>query len=162
MDAHECQGGFECVRVGGTDTGQCRHYCCDGRCDNPASSGGKTFCDIQFTRATGLKVPACLPVRSCKLLTPKQCNTGETCAVVRDEDGSTGCVDIGPAKVGQSCDEVHCAEGLTCLGVPGSRTCLQLCRDVDMPCPGGQRCLWSPPTFREPGIGVCVEPNMNP
>ncbi|NOU27324.1 MAG: hypothetical protein HOO96_05390 [Polyangiaceae bacterium] len=158
-DAADCAPGFECTRMGGMAEGQCRHYCCSGTCDNPASSGGKTFCDVQFTRDSSLKVPVCMPVKSCELLKAGACTKGETCAVVREDDGTTGCVEIGPALVGQSCDEVHCGEGLTCLGKAGARRCLKLCKDGVTTCAPGERCLSSPPTFKDSGLGVCVNPN---
>ncbi len=158
-DAADCAPSFECTRVGGMAEGQCRHYCCSGTCNNAASSGGKTFCDVQFTRDSSLKVPVCMPVKSCELLKAGACTPGETCAVVREDDGTTGCVEIGPALVGQSCDEVHCGEGLTCLGKAGARRCLKLCKDGVASCAPGERCLSSPPTFKDSGLGVCVNPN---
>jgi hypothetical protein len=159
-----CKAGFECVRDPKlSSAGVCRQYCCTGTCPGGTGTGNGTgtFCDIQFARTSGLKVPVCMPVRSCKLLSASICGSTQTCAVVRDNDGTTGCVDLGPAAVGQSCEQVHCDTGLTCLGVPGTRKCSQLC-SKELPCPTGERCLSSPPTFKEPGVGICVNTNAEP
>lgn len=158
--AEDCSEGLECVRNGGRVEGQCRAYCCAGTCDVVANSGGKTFCDIQFSRTGSFKVPVCMPVKPCKLFDKAGCTTGETCAVVNDEDGTTGCVEEGPAQVGQSCDEVHCGAGLTCLGRPGSRRCFTLCKEGVTTCPAPSRCVWPAPTFSTQGIGICVDSSM--
>jgi hypothetical protein len=128
QNATDCGEGLECIRNGGQVEGQCRAYCCAGTCDATTSSSGnngKTFCDIQFAKTAGFKVPVCMPVKACRLFEKGGCASGETCAVVNEEDGTTGCVEQGPAQVGQSCDEVHCGDGLTCLGRAGARRCFQ-------------------------------------
>lgn len=148
----DCAAGFECVGAG-----ECRHYCCEeSTCDAFAKD---TFCDVQAMKAppvAGANVPACMPVRSCKLLMPGYCADGETCAVVRPSDGTTSCVAIGPAKVGDNCDETHCGDGLVCLGTVGSRSCFQLCRtSVSSDCPSGQTCKSGAPLFQDPSVGIC-------
>jgi hypothetical protein len=151
----DCNAGLDCVRNGGNVEGQCRKYCCSGSCDSDATYM-TSFCDIQLTKEAGIKLPVCMPIRKCELLAAGACAKGETCGVVRDEDGTTGCVEEGPALVGQSCDEVHCGSGLTCLGRAGARKCFRLCKDGVAACPGNERCLWTAPTFNVQGTGVCV------
>jgi hypothetical protein len=155
----DCDMGLDCVRNGGNVEGQCRKYCCSGSCDSaaaPMTGPGTSFCDIQLTKEAGIKLPVCMPIRKCELLAKGACAKGETCGVVRDEDGTTGCVEEGPALVGQSCDEVHCGSGLTCLGRAGARKCFRLCKDGVAACPSTERCLWTAPTFNVQGTGVCV------
>ncbi|MCA9584370.1 MAG: hypothetical protein KC657_03335 [Myxococcales bacterium] len=148
----ECKPGFECVE--GERGAQCRRYCCLGTCKGQASSnGGSTFCDVRQATAGGHKVPVCMPLKACKLLTEGECGPEETCAVVTDE-GATGCVPAGAGQVGETCDEEHCAKGLTCVGSPGARRCLQLCR-VDKPCTGTQSCQ-SASFINDPKFGVCT------
>lgn len=148
----DCAPGFECVGAG-----ECRHYCCEeSTCDSFDKS---TFCDVQAMKAppvAGANVPACMPVRSCKLLMPGYCADGETCAVVKPNDGTTSCVAIGPAKVGDKCDETHCGQGLVCLGTVGSRTCFQLCHTASSSdCPSGQMCKSGAPLFPDSRVGIC-------
>jgi hypothetical protein len=144
----DCATGFECVG----SPGQCRHYCCDGTCDGKAQ-----FCDIQTVADVGsLPVPVCAPVRSCKLLSQMGCATGETCAIVNDDDGTTSCVATGPSQVGMACEKTHCAESLTCLGQPGSRRCYQLCdKTANSGCTAPETCKGNAPLFRDANIGVC-------
>jgi hypothetical protein len=156
VDGDSCQTGadcapaFECVGM----PGRCRRYCCEGdtSCAQPNDA---FFCDIQATAESNLKVPVCSPVSKCKLLTPNACATGETCAVVKD-DGTTGCVTIGPAQAGEPCDMNHCDNGLTCLGKPGSRQCFKLCR-VAYPgdCDSNRSCVGSVQLFNDPDYGIC-------
>jgi hypothetical protein len=139
-----CAAGYDCVGAG-----HCQHYCCDGLC------GKGMFCDIQpLVTSPSTKVPACVPVVSCKLL-EHQCPSGETCAVVR-ADGATSCVPVGDAKVGDSCDESHCDEGLVCMGSPGARRCWQLCRiSAPTTCGDAQGCKGGLPFFQDPDVGIC-------
>jgi hypothetical protein len=155
-DGNSCQTGadcapsYECVGM----PGRCRHYCCSG---DKSCSGLKvsSFCDIQATAESNLKVPVCSPVSPCKLLTPNACPEGETCTVVTD-DGVTSCVTIGPALVGQACDTSHCADGLTCLGRPGTRECYKLCRlGYPQDCDYGSKCTGSAQLFSDPSDGIC-------
>ena len=142
----DCASGFECVGHPGT----CRKYCCDSDCKDA------TFCDIQTETADSrVKVPVCEPVKSCTLLSStNQCSVDETCTVV-DENGTTSCVATGPALVGQSCDTVHCAADLVCLGDLNARKCYQLCNTSAADCPSGLTCMSSAPLFREADVGVC-------
>ena len=149
----DCAAGFECV---GT-TGQCRHYCCMAdACD---SLPHPAFCDVQSLAVSDTtKVPVCMPVSACKLLSPTGCMAGETCEVVRP-DGTTSCVAVGTAQAGDPCDVEHCASGLTCLGSVGSRVCYQLCAVVDSSaaCPAGTTCQTTAPTFQDPTVGICTQ-----
>lgn len=155
----DCGAGFDCVREPGDKAGggSCRAYCCEGLCAGATSNGSSgRYCDPALRVEDDTRVPACLPIRACRLLGKDECATNETCAVVREIDGSTGCVETGIAAVGAACDAEHCAAGLTCLGQVGTRTCFQLCSDSGAVCPAGQECTWAPPAFREAGVGVCT------
>ena len=150
----DCSAGSDCVlRADGL--GQCRRYCCGGTCTNVGSpSGGATFCDVvQLAEESKVKVPVCMPVKACKLLTAGQCEAGETCSVAA-EDGTTSCVRTGPAQADAPCDETHCAAGLTCLGKPGARRCFQLCRVGAAPCAKGM-CKTSS-LIRDTSFGLCL------
>ncbi len=142
----DCASGFECVGQPGT----CRKYCCDTDCKD------QTFCDIQYeTDDEKVKVPVCEPVKSCTLLnSANDCSADETCTVV-DESGTTSCVATGPALVGESCDIVHCATNLVCLGDLNARKCYQLCSTAAASCPSGLTCMSSAPLFKQPDVGVC-------
>jgi hypothetical protein len=152
----DCAAGFDCIKSmqGG---GVCRHYCCSGSCAGVASqNGGATFCDVQEIYTTGGKVPVCMPIKKCRLLTAGDCaagDPGETCAIVT-EKGDTGCVLIGEARAGAFCDEQHCAANLTCLGSPGNRRCYALCRIDRSTCTDGQKCTTGT-VFSEQTYGVC-------
>jgi hypothetical protein len=149
----DCAAGFECI-----GSGECRHYCCEDTTCDASPTQSPTFCDVQAMKApsvAGANVPACMPVRACKLLMPGYCNTGETCAVVKPSDGTTSCVAIGTAKVGESCDTTHCADGLVCLGAVRSRTCFQLCHTAATECPSGKMCKSGAPLFPDSSVGIC-------
>lgn len=150
----DCGAGSDCVlRADGM--AQCRRYCCAGTCSNVGSpSGGATFCDVvQLAEESSVKVPVCLPVKACKLLGNGQCMNGETCAVAA-EDGTTSCVPTGPARSGESCDETHCNDGLTCVGKPGARRCFQLCRVGGSTCGADLTCKTSS-LIKDTTIGLC-------
>lgn len=148
----DCKAGFDCVE--GERGGQCRRYCCLGSCKGQASqNGGATFCDVRKAMGSMLALPVCMPVKTCKLLSGGVCGDLETCAIV-DSDGTAGCVPAGSARAGESCDAEHCAKGLTCVGSPGARRCLQLC-EIDKPCIGGLECK-SAAFINDPKIGVCT------
>jgi hypothetical protein len=146
----DCAAGFECV-----GEGTCRHYCCDPT----ACTGAHSFCDIQTILDAPIpdtRVPVCMPVSSCTLLTVDQCLPNGTCAVVRPTDGTTSCVPVGPQLVGQECETDHCAADLVCLGTLGSRTCYQLCAtNAPSVCQMGQSCVGSAPEFQDPDFGIC-------
>lgn len=146
----ECASGFECVGDS-MNAGICRQYCCVNACDD------NSFCDVQPERANpAVHVPVCEPVQHCGLLaSPSDCNGDETCAIVNDDDGTTSCVQIGPAKVGESCDETHCGRNLTCLGAEGARKCVALCDKSKSSCSAAQTCVGSAPLIHDMGIGVC-------
>lgn len=148
----ECAPGFDCVA--GEKDSVCRRYCCLDSCTGQVSqNGGSTFCDVQQLVDVGQKAPVCMPLKHCKLLTAGECSGNETCAVV-DETGDTGCVDVGPAQVGQGCDDAHCAAGLTCLGQAGNRKCYELCLVGSTTCGPAQACKTST-VFKDMSIGVC-------
>ncbi|HRG97997.1 MAG TPA: hypothetical protein PLR99_17215 [Polyangiaceae bacterium] len=153
----ECGAGSDCaLRADGT--GQCRPYCCGGSCEKVASpAGGATFCDVaQLAEESKLKVPVCVPVRACKLLSAGECKVGETCAVVSDT-GMTSCVPTGPAQVGEACDEARCTAGLNCLGRPGARKCFQLCRVGQAACGASLQCKTSS-LIGDAAFGICQPP----
>jgi hypothetical protein len=147
----DCAAGFECVG----SPGVCRQYCCT----LPASCAAGFFCDVQEeTSAGSVKVPVCEPVQPCQLLGgDATCGNGETCGIVNDDDGTTSCVDIGPADVGQACDDTHCKKDLVCLGDVGSKKCLALCTKNNPNCDTGQTCSGAAPLFtgQNANYGVC-------
>jgi hypothetical protein len=156
-DGTDCAPTFECVA-----DGTCRRYCCGGQCPSPTgsqSANSGSFCDIQTTADSALKVPVCIPLRHCNLLDTTgsgTCPTGTTCAVVRD-NGATSCVATGPRQAGDGCDTDHCARGLTCLGNLGDRMCFALCHTAsrNSECPPGQSCTGGLPLFPIPDVGIC-------
>jgi hypothetical protein len=94
-----------------------------------------------------------MPISGCSLF--GVCPADQTCAIVKD-DGTTSCVEIGPAVAGAACDATHCAAGLTCLGNVGARTCFQLCHvDSQTECPTGTTCAGSAQLFKDPQFGIC-------
>jgi hypothetical protein len=149
----DCQAGFECVAGG-----SCRHYCCAGECFDPTE-----FCDIQQTaQNSSIPVPVCAPIHSCALLDQASdagsCAPGQTCSVVRVENGATSCVATGGADAGAECDTEHCAAGLVCLGTAGDRHCYKLCHTApgSADCPVDRpTCRGGLPLFPLPGIGIC-------
>lgn len=148
----ECAAGFECVDEH-NGAHRCRHYCCDGVCDAPGTGNKKMYCAIGA--ALGTKVPVCVPVTACQLLTMSACPSGETCSVVRT-DGTTSCIPVGPQLVGEGCDRDNCAAGLSCIGNAGARKCYKLCREAAAEdCGAGERCVGGPPLFKE-GFGLCA------
>jgi hypothetical protein len=155
-DSSECAAQLECVsRSDGTSA--CEPYCCSGTC-----ASANDFCDVASVVSatqTATKVPVCVPIMHCQLLAngilSGACPSGETCSIVRD-DGATSCEEIGEAKAGNDCDDVHCAAGLACIGVPGNRRCFQLCTTSGVePCTAPQKCQGGMPLFPL-GYGVCI------
>ena len=148
----DCAPGFDCVT--GTKGKTCRHYCCGGTCKGNQSNGSATFCDVQALVDVNQKAPVCMPLKRCtKLLGTMECSSNETCAVVT-EAGDTGCVAVGEKRVGESCDEAHCAANLTCFGQPGARKCFKLCKVSASDCPGAQSCVTNA-AFKDADFGVC-------
>ncbi len=155
----DCAPGFECID--GDQGAVCRRYCCAASSciEHVSKNGGPTFCDIQkMVDHREHSAPVCMPLKKCTLLHEGDCfGTEETCALVTDK-GENGCVPIGDANVGDSCDEQHCAKDLTCLGSPGDRKCFQLCRTDGADCPTNQTCTTGA-VFQNPAFGVCREAN---
>ncbi|MBX3226144.1 MAG: hypothetical protein KIT84_28775 [Labilithrix sp.] len=159
--ANDCAPGFDCVD--GESGAVCRRYCCGHTCEGVDSqNGGPTFCDVQpVVRPTPaptpeeqVKAPVCMPIKACTLLEPGGCGRKESCAVVTPK-GDTGCVSTDTQQAGESCEAKHCAEGLTCLGSPGDRTCYKLCRMTDgAACGPTQKCTTGA-TFKGTNYGVC-------
>lgn len=151
LGSDDCAAGFECVG----SPGVCRHYCCGIR----GSCQSNFFCDVQSeTSAESVKVPVCEPVHSCQLLgADNMCAAGETCAIVNDNDGTTSCVSVGPANVGESCDATHCGKDLACLGDVGARKCFALCLKAKSTCDSSETCAGAAPLFQgvNSGIGIC-------
>jgi hypothetical protein len=63
-----------------------------------------------------------MPVRQCALLGEGCAKGVETCAVVAD-DGTTSCVGIGPARVGESCD-LDCDSAVAFRVIQGGKVAL--------------------------------------
>lgn len=161
----DCAPTFDCVAAAGIGTvGRCRQYCCAGNsaCGEPDAGRATTFCDVQFLyQASSTPVPVCMPIQACDLSKqlespPTACiEPTQTCAVVR-EDGQTGCVDIGAAGPGDSCERDHCQAGLVCLGAPGQRVCYTLCDTANSAqCTAPETCQGGLPLFQDPRVGVC-------
>jgi hypothetical protein len=153
----DCAAGLACVRTKEA-AGVCRATCCNGSCESQVN-GTKSACVLGPVMGSAAPLPVCLGVRACQLLGKGDCGQGETCAVVR-QDGTTGCIAAGPQAVGDSCELANCAAGSVCLGEFGQRTCLQLCREGELPCPDGRRCVWGAPLLPIPKTGVCVGSSM--
>jgi hypothetical protein len=151
-DGIDCLPGYDCV-----GPGVCRRYCCEGDSICPSNY----FCDVQpLAQAQTVPVPVCLPIQYCTLLDGNSggadCPADETCAVVRPENGMTGCVEVGTARAGQSCGSEHCARGLTCVGVWGEQVCYTLCHtESAAECSTGQACEGGFPMFPDPAFGIC-------
>jgi hypothetical protein len=157
----DCAAGYDCV-AGEKGIKACRHYCCTGSCKGHASrNGGATFCDVQALVDVPRNAPVCVPLKPCMLLESGACGTNESCAVVT-ETGETGCVTIGVQQVGSSCDEAHCAAGLTCLGQAGSRKCFKLCKVSANDCEDMSLVCATSTVFKDPAFGVCQKPSANP
>jgi hypothetical protein len=153
----DCAPGFECID--GDRGGVCRRYCCTASScsDHLSMNGGPTFCDIQkMVDQSSHFAPVCMPLKKCRLLHEGDCSALETCGIVT-EKGENGCVPIGDAKIGESCDEQHCGKHLTCLGSPGDRRCFQLCRTdgADGAECGSTETCTTGAVFQNPAFGVC-------
>ena len=152
----DCSAGFECV----SSPGRCRHYCCDpSTCKlfgQGQSNDTKYFCDVQTQTASNVNLPACLPVQACKLLVANSCSQNQTCSIVDVVTGTTSCVQIGRAKVGESCETAHCGANLVCLGSPGKRSCQQLCDPSQTSvCPTNLACKQPWQILIMDGAGIC-------
>ena len=159
VSSNDCAPGLDCVVSGETAT--CAPYCCKGN----SACESTQFCDVEpLANAMATNVPVCVAMRNCALLSdaPGNCAPGETCSVVRD-DGSKSCVGIGAANAGDSCDEQHCGADLACIGVPGKRTCFQLCHTATgAECPPNKICEGAMPLFVNPAFGICMSPENSP
>ncbi len=157
--AADCAPGFECV-----GTGTCRAYCCNsGVCDTmtKATNGYETyFCDVANEHASsGAVVPVCNLAVHCAPFSDT-CNAGEACTIVEVNNGNglvATCDAVGTQKVGESCEQAHCAAGLACLGTLGARTCEQLC-DTQHPCPpnSGTSCVTQVQALMNYKVGICL------
>ena len=152
----DCGAGFECV----SSPGRCRHYCCDPIACKAVGMGSTNdttyFCDVQNQTSSNVKVPACLPVQACKLLVANSCGVDQTCSIVDVLTGTTSCVQVGPAKVGESCETTHCGSNLVCLGSLGKRSCQQLCDPTQTGvCPNGQACKQPWQILKMDSAGIC-------
>lgn len=151
-DGSDCLPGYDCV-----GNGTCRRYCCEGDSSCPSSD----FCDVQpLTQAQGVVIPVCVPIQHCTLLDgnsgANDCPADETCAVVRPENGTTGCVQVGTAHATDSCESQHCARGLTCVGAWGQQVCYTLCHTATAAeCSTTQACEGGFPMFPDPAFGIC-------
>jgi hypothetical protein len=152
----ECAPTYDCVGAG--PSGTCQRYCCAGNLECDPGD----FCDIATTIASAIKIPVCMPIHpssGCDLLDGTSCPPNQTCAVVRENSGSTSCVAIGQAQTNEECDTDHCAAGLVCLGTPGQRKCYELCNiggsDGGSGCQGSLACKGGLPLFPDPSVGIC-------
>jgi len=147
----DCGTTTECVGAG-----TCRRYCCGG----DSACLPNEFCDTEpLAQAPGTLVPVCVPIRACGLLDDSDagsCSATETCAVVREENGATGCVPVGSARAGESCETEYCARGLTCIGTWAKHICYTLCHTAaPVECSSGQACMGELTVFPDPAFGVC-------
>lgn len=153
----DCEPGYECV-----GTGTCRHYCCDDSACTTLTQNSSTydtyFCDVaQEHASSGAKVPVCMVVQPCSPLTNGQCGTGSTCTIVEINGGSNfvaTCDALGTAKLGESCETAHCAEGFACIGAIGQRQCQELCNSQN-PCPSNSTCNMKSQALMKYNVGIC-------
>ncbi len=156
----ECAEGFGCVLTveavneggaGPAPVGQCKPFCCgdlDAGCPDVT-----TFCALQplfdssSEAAAEVQVPVCVPTKPCTLL-GDDCETGESCTIVRESSGTTSCVPVGD---GTTCQPCPCAEGFICSYQTG--TCLQLC-DPNLPNCAGEGAICQGGVIAS--AGVCV------
>jgi hypothetical protein len=124
-DSRDCGGLMACVEV--DQKAVCRFVYCQLP---PECLKGRYYQEAPL-RANSvtrrdLNVPICLPVDNCVLLaSPKSCPAGKVCAVV-GSDGDTTCMQPGPKKVGEQCDETsRCEEGLLCSRFVNQ--CVKIC-----------------------------------
>jgi hypothetical protein len=157
-DSANCSISLACVQIDGA--GICRPF----SCGLPPSCPPGSFYQLAPLVVAGVPmsatvVPVCVRNIPCGLLeAPSSCASGKVCAVVGN-DGETSCVNPGPAKRNEYCDETTaCGDGLVCAMRPDKtqNQCLQLCH-VDQSateCPGGtcQGGNNAIPT----GFGICV------
>jgi hypothetical protein len=165
-DSHECTPGLGCVDVSfslecadaaGCDAatltprGECRQLYCALPVTCPAS----TFYQELPLRVAGetspFKVPVCVPIDGCDMLSSSPCSSGRVCTIVGDN--ATTCLLPGTAQRSEVCDDQNrCAEGLVCSKSSG--TCLKLCHTGAGECPGGT-CQGGSAAFPQ-GMGVCL------
>ena len=156
----ECAEGFGCVLTveavneggaGPAPIGQCKPFCCgdlDEGCPDVM-----TFCALQplfdssVELTNAVQVPVCVPTKPCTLL-GDDCETGESCTIVRESTGTTSCVPVGD---GTTCQPCPCAEGFICSYQTG--TCLQLC-DPNLPNCAGEGAICQGGVIAS--AGVCV------
>ncbi len=153
----DCAPGYECV-----GTGTCRHYCCADESCTTLTQNSSTydtyFCDIaQEHASSGAKVPVCMVVQHCSPLNPNQCGSGSTCTIVEINSGTNfvaTCDTLGTAKLGESCETTHCAEGFACIGAIGQRSCQQLCNSTH-PCGSNSTCNMKSQALMQYNVGIC-------
>jgi hypothetical protein len=150
-ESTDCSATNECVGAG-----TCRRYCCGG----DTACLPDEFCDTKpLVETPGTMVPVCMPIHACGLLDDSDagtCSATETCAVVRDQNGSTGCVPVGSARAGESCETAYCGRGLTCIGTWTRHICYTLCHTgAPVECSSGQACMGELTVFPDPAFGIC-------
>jgi hypothetical protein len=155
-DSSDCVALDACVEIDGK--GVCRPVSCALPIICPPGS----FYQEEKLRVAGagtaLSIPVCLPNDHCTpLATQNPCSHQfEVCAVVGSQ-GETACIQPGPGKQGDTCDETptkRCAKGLLCSKF--NNQCVRLCHvaaDVNE-CVGGT-CQGGNKAIPE-GFGICV------
>jgi hypothetical protein len=156
QDSHDCVALNACVEIDGK--GVCRPVSCALPIICPPGS----FYQEEKLRIggtnSGFAVPVCLPNDHCMLLSdPNPCNhPGEVCAVVGSQ-GETSCIEPGPGKQGDDCDETptkRCGNGLLCSKF--NNQCVRLCHvSADVNECGGGICQGGNKSIPE-GFGICV------
>jgi hypothetical protein len=131
--------------------GQCRQL----YCALPVACPASTYYQELPLRVAGetsvYKIPVCLTVDGCNMLSATPCSGGRVCTIVGDN--ATTCLLPGDSQRDQLCDNQNrCAAGLVCS--KSTNTCLKLCRTDSNDCPGGT-CQGGSAAFPT-GIGVCL------
>jgi len=164
LTSEDCAAGFACV---GTVAPQCLHYCCQGNinCVSGYYCSEEIAADYLADHPSAnpselQRVPVCVPARNCDPIDPEHdpnaCDKGLACAIVRSDDGTTGCVALPSDAPGEggSCKDVSCAQGFVCA--KATNTCMKLCHVASTAdeCAGGV-CQGGSTNLPE-GLGICV------
>lgn len=148
VDVGGCAAGLACIEQRCTPTCCARSSTCGaGAACVLAPSGGQAFPWL----------PVCAPLRTCVFETPSPCPTGTQCGFGEDE-GVRGCVRVGTAAEGASCESTPCATGLACVGAGSLRRCATLCtpNTRGAPCRGTERCRVHPALLGTLDVGYCA------
>jgi hypothetical protein len=167
-DSHECEPGLGCVDMGfvlecasslacpdaaRTSRGECRQLYCSLPVTCPASTFYLELPLRVLGETSRYKVPVCMQIDGCDMLSWTSCSGGRVCTIVGDN--ATTCLLPGTAQRDESCDDrQRCAQGLVCS--KSNNKCMKLCRTDfhDSDCPGGT-CEGGSAAFPK-GLGVCL------